>query len=287
VWYDDSCASLKSCAVINGSPDKDGANILRLVDLASIYYRKQTPAFKHHSAADAKEERCFSLLTKVEPHTMDLEVESNIVKTRWLVGLNLLLESHGCAVLFETEPDNPNRRMSVTATGHGHYQQANHVSTLQPLTEEHHPQPAPHPVGSSKWAEARTADGYVYYYNKITMESVWQRPAEMDEEEHKEAPPPVPQLPAVPTPEPVFEEPQLLSSLQHQSTQAQLAAAQSAPQQQQHATLSVPSSLDQRRGSHGTKHISVTCAVATCMEHRIGGRPYCAKHQKEQSFQIM
>lgn len=32
-----------------------------------------------------------------------------------------------------------------------------------------------------EWSEHRTADGKVYYYNSRTMQSVWERPKEMDQ----------------------------------------------------------------------------------------------------------
>lgn len=41
-----------------------------------------------------------------------------------------------------------------------------------------------------EWSEHRTSDGKVYYYNSRTMQSVWERPKEMDQ-----PPPPVQGMP--------------------------------------------------------------------------------------------
>jgi hypothetical protein len=52
------------------------------------------------------------------------------------------------------------------------------------------PLPGLMPVGllpPREWSEHRTADGKVYYYNSRTMQSVWERPKEMDQ-----PPPPIP-----------------------------------------------------------------------------------------------
>jgi hypothetical protein len=42
------------------------------------------------------------------------------------------------------------------------------------------PTPPPKPKAKPVWTEHKSDDGGTYYYNELTKESAWERPAEMD-----------------------------------------------------------------------------------------------------------